>query len=285
MKKLEVTDSRVQQAIVLYNSGMAIKPIGKLLKMDGEPIRRILTDLGMLRTRSQAVRIGKGVAKLNEDAFDILTPEALYWIGFLYADGHIEKDRPRITLTLQEKDKSHLEKFNQFMGGRLQIRNVTQKAIKKTPAPGQKNFDGQYYRASFSSQKIHDKLKDLGFTHYKTYSLIPHELLKNSREFWRGVVDGDGWVCYTNQTNRPNYLSMGLSGSEDTLQEFLIYLEKTGFETLASYRKDNRSQVWSINFTSNKAKQILNLLYADSKIYLDRKYEKYINEYPLSIAI
>lgn len=227
-----------------------------------------------LRSKSELVRRGKGISQLREDAFDLLLPEALYWVGFLYADGHIEKDRPRITFTLSEKDKSHIEKFNQFMGGALNVREVTQKKEKVTPAPGQKNFDYKYFRISFSSLRVYNRLKGLGFTHNKTYGLAPHESLRYSRDFFRGVLDGDGWVCMSGDSRangKYNYPIVGLSGTDETIKEFLSFIRSSGIETQASSLK-KKGEVWQTDLHNAPAKKVLALLYKDSSVFLDRKY-------------
>lgn len=278
MRKLDPTDPRVQQAIVLYNSGKAIRPICKELQMDGEALRKVLISQGLLRTRSQAVQNGKGVSYIKCAAFDRLTPEASYWIGFLYADGHIEKaPRTKVSLTLSGKDKDHLDKLNDFIGGQVNIRNVTPKDPTKNPAPGQVNFEGEYYRLAFSNERIHQRLQSLGFTNNKTYDLKPHESLKYSRDFWRGVVDGDGWVCYTNESRydgRYNRISLGLSGTQETVETFVEFLNINSIPTRATPYK-GKGEVFSVEIRGSYADQALSLLYDESCVHLDRKYGMY----------
>ncbi len=255
MKKLQSTDSRVIEAINLYNSGMAIKPICHKLKMDGESLRKILKELNLLRTRSQAAQKSKLLGEVNHQVLDILTPESLYWIGFLYADGHIEKERPRISTTLSSEDKTHLEKMASFFGKGISVRKL----------------GSGHYRVAFSSTPIYYKLISMGFTSRKTYAIIPHEGLKNSKDFWRGVVDGDGWLSNGKQT------SLGLCGHINTIQEFLNFIQKNGIKTKAKPHKvKKREYLWTIDLHANKDKAVANLLYKDSTVYLDRKYQKYL---------
>jgi hypothetical protein len=60
--------------------------------------------------------------KFNQNVFDCIdTEEKAYWLGFIFADGYISSHIPdkkktyKFELSLSLKDKSHLEKFNQFM--------------------------------------------------------------------------------------------------------------------------------------------------------------------------
>jgi|JI10StandDraft_1071094.scaffolds.fasta_scaffold09420_6 hypothetical protein len=254
MKKLQSTDSRVIEAIKLYDSGRAIKPICKLLKMDDRTLRTFLLKENVLRTRSKAIQQSKLQGSINHNIFDDLTPEALYWIGFLYADGHIEKDRPRISVTLSSIDHEHLVKLSKFFGDNITIRVL----------------GTGHHRVAFSSISIYEKLITMGFSNRKTYAIIPHITLKTSRDFWRGVVDGDGWICNKKQT------ALGLCGHINTIQAFLKYVNDSGISTKAQAHKvKKRQNLWTVDLHANKDKAVAELLYKDSTVYLERKYQKY----------
>lgn len=276
---IQITNPRIQNAIVLYKSGKTLNSICKELHLDGTTLRRFLIQEGILRSRGEAIRNGKTEGRVKDDAFDVLTSECLYWIGFLYADGHIEKDRPKISLTLSEKDKHHLEKFNQFISnGTLAINDVTQDSPKNY-ARGQVNFEGKYWRITFSSKQIYNRLKEFGFTHLKTYSIVPKEYLAYSRDFWRGCIDGDGWVCTTGDkraNGKYDYAEIGLSGTQETCLYFLHYIENINIKTDAQPRKRKDANVYQIDIHNVPAKKVLDLLYKDATIYLDRKYQKYL---------
>lgn len=271
--RIEITDSRIIQAIELYKSGKAVRPICTELKLDGATLLRFIDELGLRRTRAEAVRRGKsGNAVVHHNALDVLTPEALYWIGFLYADGHIEKDRPRICLTIADADRLHLDKFKQFFGEGLIIMNARKAGMRSNGYV----CDSQG-RVAFSSPQIYKRLIDLGFSNRKTWDITPHDLLKNSRDFWRGVVDGDGWMLNIKYKGIDSYACLGLSGQETTLNEFLSFLRRNGLETKAEvHKKKNREFLWSVELHSNVARIAGHVLYKDAIVYLDRKYEKYI---------
>ena len=128
-----------------------------------------------------------------------------------------------------------------------------------------------FLRVSFSSKRIVNKLKELGFTNRKTYDIIPHPLLKGSRDFWRGVVDGDGWVY------RTKVKCIGLSGHINTITELLTFLNLNGVDTKTNPYKDKKKEyLWTCDLHSIKAERTANLLYKDSTIYLERKYQSYL---------
>lgn len=267
MKKLQITDSRIQIALEKYLQGSTLTQVSSELKIDRNALARLFKKHDLLKNRSELIREGKGKTKVKDDALDILTPEALYWIGFLYADGHIEKNRPRISLTLQKKDAAHLDKFSKFFG--CTIREVNGSGKYK---------DIVYLRCAFSSQKIYDKLKFFDFTNNKTLSITPHYLLIGSKDFWRGLVDGDGSLYYSNDkraSGKYNQLKMDLYGAESTLQAFLNYINANSIITKTKPNKRKNANVYQVTISDVSCKAI-ELLYKDATVYLERKYKTYL---------
>lgn len=254
----------------LYGQGWKIKDISRECKIGNEKTIRILTELGIKKTKAEVMRKNKGVESVRSDAFDILTPDALYWIGFLYADGCIESTRPRLCVDASEVDIEHLRKFGKFLGG-LEPREVSKKCSNFS-LPGQSS-QAKQFRVSVSDKQLYSKLVVLGFTSAKSYDAVPHPLLENSRDFWRGVVDGDGWICKSGCKYNMN--TIGLSGTEPTLISFIRFINLSGIICGSSPRKDKRSEVYKLDIHSQIATKVVELLYKNSTIYLDRKYEKY----------
>jgi hypothetical protein len=265
MKKLQIADSRIQIALERYLQGSTLTQVSSELKVDRNVLARIFKEHDLLKSRSELIRKNKSGKEVKDDALDILTPEALYWIGFLYADGHIEKGRPRITLTLQKDDYEHLVKFSNFFGC----------TIREVKGSG-KYKDITYIRCAFSSQKIYDKLKFFDFTNNKTLSITPHNLLIGSKDFWRGLVDRDGSLYYSNEVKRKaNPLKMDLYGTEETLKSFLNYIHANSITTETKPRKRKNANVYQLTI-SDVACKAIKLLYKDATIYLDRKYNTYL---------
>ena len=55
---------------------------------------------------------------LDETAFDVVTPESAYWVGFLMAAGSITRAgtrSPAIAVTTADEDRAHLERFRGFV--------------------------------------------------------------------------------------------------------------------------------------------------------------------------
>jgi hypothetical protein len=102
--------------------------------------------------------------------------------------------------------------------------------------------------------------------------IFPH-LLKH---YWRGLVDGDGWVI-TNKNGKP---TIGLCGTKEICEGFKAFCQSVS-PTKANVSKNRGSYQYAVSgsFTI----PIIRALYQDATIYLDRKYEKAMEilaEYP-----
>ena len=253
---IKISEEQKEKVKNLYLEGLSQSQIEKDLKMTRKTIRTILKQTGIDRTKSEQWRKRWG-SSLNECVFDELTPESLYWIGFLYADGHIRKDGAEhsIEVEIEFKDRNHLVKFANFLG------------CNKEP----KQYSDNSCTLRIYSKKINQRLKQLGLDHNKSYTAKPHELLKDSRDFWRGVVDGDGCLSYAN-----DYPFLHLCGTKDTGKEFVEFLRRKGLNTKAEPRQTKGKALYQFSLMAFKAITATDLLYKNAVVYLDRKYQKYL---------
>jgi hypothetical protein len=257
-ERLKAREQQLKQVIELYNQGKSQNYIETHLKLTRKTIRELLKEAGVdYRDKSQQQHVNRKTV-INHNAFDELTPEALYWIGMLFTDGHIEQKREAsIDLTLHNNDIEHLYKFKEFLG--------TTREVKKD--------NGDCSRLRVNSKQLRDRLVNLGFTHNKSTSIVPHELLKHSRDFWRGCIDGDGGIYIHSYTGKTNHLT--LCGTLETIFEFAIFCNtyigiKDKYPT-----KSNGKNLYQISYYGQDARKIATYLYKDSTIYLQRKYDTY----------
>lgn len=114
------------------------------------------------------------------------TPEALYWMGFLLADGHFTETRLQVVLA--EKDTEHLQSLSKFLGGvklRL-IENRCQSGVFRSIS------------LAIMHTEVVKKLRERwGIASRKTYT--PPNLSKLSEEelifVMIGFIDGDGHIA------------------------------------------------------------------------------------------
>jgi len=130
-----------------------------------------------------------------------------------------------------------------------------------------------YYSAKFSK-----RLTELGVppakTHiYKFFKDCPADLLKH---YIRGYFDGDGSVSINyNYYNRPNVTFTGNAGFIEPLRVYLECL--TGHSGSISIRHKQRSpNIQQLAYCGTfVCERILDIIYAESTIHLDRKYALY----------
>jgi hypothetical protein len=108
-----LTAEQVPEVAARYLAGEESKDLGREFGVTAMTVRRAVQRSGA-ETRHQRQQ-----RPLRHDAFDVLTPEAAYWLGIMFTDGFVNR-RPSgqdaIGLGLQERDHGHLVKFRDFLG-------------------------------------------------------------------------------------------------------------------------------------------------------------------------
>lgn len=255
----EKYQKKLKRAIELYKEGKSQLFIEKELGFTRKTLRNLFKSRDDLSYRSKSeqhfIRYG---TEIDESVFDELIPEALYWIGMLYTDGFLTSRREYGGgLTQHTNDMKHLEKFKSFLKSTRPI----------TPD------HGDCHRVRFNSKKIHGRLMELGFTSNKSYTGKPHELLKHSRDFWRGCIDGDGGVY--NYTER-NVHQLFMCGTLETVFDFIVFCSKyVGIKEKCPTKCQGPNH-YEISYYAQDARKVAEYLYKDACVYLDRKYEKYL---------
>jgi hypothetical protein len=98
--------------------------------------------------------------------------------------------------------------------------------------------------------------------------------LENDRNFWRGVVDGDGWIGPRNGMDGDK---ITLTGSYDLLSQFKTFIEKSIPESIVKIKQEGRyCRLYVYSYT---ARAVAKLLYNGCSIALERKLSKAQNMY------
>lgn len=154
---------------------------------------------------------------LNEGAFDVITEESAYWIGFLMADGCIVDGKDRgLSVCLAQKDRSHLERLRAFLRAGHTISSYRRK--RPSVLHGRCIVDSEQVLLRVNSRRIVTALERYGLTPRKTRTASVRSLGDN-RHFWRGVIDGDGTIG-----NNPAKPRVQLVGSEALVKQFLRFV-------------------------------------------------------------
>ena len=236
------------EAVRLYSEGMSLTEVANTFGFT-EPGMR-----GLLLRRGVALR--RTIHTLRHDAFDALMPEACYWLGFLFADGCVAYrpgHLPQISVGLAARDRDHLSSLRSFLGSSSSI-----------SAPSLTHRSCQF---SVRSQQLAERLVSLG-----RYQGPVDERLTESRDFWRGVVDGDGSLgIYRRGNSRTSTFSQfRLVGSQRLLDPFVGFLHNHGIRGLTVRP---HKTIYTVGTTCKPAERIVALLYAGAIIALPRKAE------------
>ena len=270
MSKWSIPIEEHYKVVELYESGLSQITIGKMYAVDRTVISRILRKNNVtLRDASNRKR----KYNLNENYFDTIdTHNKAYILGLLYADGCNYPPARNINISLQEKDKDILDKIKQELNSNIPL--YYKKLNDKNP--NHQNV----YSLTFTNKHMSEQLEKLGLVQHKSLILTFPEWLDESlySHFIRGYFDGDGCLCGNSIT----------IASTKQFCEYLqnICLNKLSISTYVKniYGRENCETKIFCVYGKNKVKSFLDYIYDDSEMYIQRKYNAYIDKY-YSIAV
>lgn len=261
-----------------YLQGKSANAITKEYKIQYRTIRKLIEEKGhVMRTHSKA----NSKYTFNHNFFDNISQESrAYFLGLILTDGYVG-DRD-VVLELKSVDKHIIESFVKFIDGNNKIHTIERKGNSYSKKGCITS------RLNFHSDKMIKDLKKLGIKRGKTYNVNIPKIPENmEKHFWRGVLDGDGYVSCLKRIHKYNissgearvsrsmYLEVGICGHMNTVTAFAEFLTRNNImhskifpdHTIFSIRLKNATE----------ALKFLELIYTDSdpKLCLKRKYTKY----------
>ena len=254
---------------ILYQEGKTAKEISSLLGLKyHQPVYNYFRKKGWERNGKS----GKRIYNVNENFFKCInTEKKAYILGFICADGHIEKDR--LVITVSVKDKDILEKIKKALNSNHPIKEVK----RENPYQNTDRKKLSLLELKVNSVELVKPLFIMGLTTNKTYTLdssilkyIPKYLM---RDFLRGYFDGDGNVFFGVRYISGYKYNINVCGNED----FLLNSFQTYFPSKNKLYKDLYSKqcyVWKIS-QKDKVKDFMYYLYFNSSIFLQRKYNEF----------
>ena len=257
-----LTEPQIKEAIEGYRSGLSLVATGTLVGVSGTAISSLMKRMGIeRRTLSESKR----TLACNHEYFnEPLDEERAYWLGFILADGSVS-DRgysvtERLSVVLKESDSGHLEKLKNALGSGHKILPV-------------KHPEGRCCsRFAISSSEIVGSLRRFNIVPRKSadqvYSdLIPAHLLKH---YFRGYFDGNGGIS---RHGRSKWIINAVS-SERFLEAFVDWTVQQvgGHRPSITFSCGIHRVSWA---GTHRCKEILDLLYVDATVFLDRKIALY----------
>ncbi len=234
------------------------------------PLAQIAAQFGVHQgTISHWARIA-GISRAPADAcrryvvdsnyFDVIDTEAkAYWLGFLYADGCVYKNRVR--LALARKDREHIERFRLALGSTHRIRDT----------------DYAYAESSIDihDQQLVDGLISQGVVPKKTFSPVfpsnvPPPL---QRAFVLGFFDGDGSITNTKKA------TVSWVGTWECLSWLSATLSEAvpGVTQRPLQEHHSTPGIWYLAYSGNRqASRIGSWMYQEAQVWLPRKRERFV---------
>lgn len=266
-KKYFFTDEQKDLIKKLYNENNSTVNIGKLFNVSHKTIAKILGELNIQRTG-----ISRRHYTLNEFYFDNIDDQnKAYILGLLYADGCNFIKKGTVSMSLEEDDRKILEKIRTKVDSERELEFIDYS----------NKHDGGYtyknqYRLLFFSTHMCNSLNSHGMTPNKSLSLkfpvIEPDLV---RHFIRGYFDGDGSVYQGKRKTQFVLTITSTNGFCKTLKE--IIEDELGVNCHI-YDASNHNGITKVLSTSGRVqvKKLLDWLYKDAELFLERKYNRYI---------
>ena len=243
------------------NSNYTNEDICKKYNFSDDTLHKILHiyNLGSLLNRKRKYHF-------NEKYFDDISNEhKAYWLGFIYADGCHREERNSLSITLQENDEKLLQKFYEDIECDKPIRKYYNKIVDK------------YYTSIYVQHPHLSKtLLKQGVTNNKSFKIkfpsdeiVPNDL---KRHFIRGYFDGNGCIYVPKNRSKMRW---SIVSNFDFINEMKNYIESN----IPNY-KINMHQIENVYEISKGGRFVtqifLDWLYKDSTVYIQRKYDKYL---------
>lgn len=256
MKKLILNEEEI---IRLYNNGEGCYKISKKFNCSAQSINNILKRNNIFTKKSPK---DYRKYKLNENYFDFIDDEyKAYFLGFIYADGCLYKNR--LQISLQEEDSYVLNILLKKMESEHLLYNVNPKNI---------NAKKQKF-LSISNENLFNSLIKKGLhpnksltINFPSYDIVPKNFIKH---FIRGFIDGDG--CIHSSLKKGKYMDNRISIISS--HEFIKGLNNEIGYGKISQVNNNKNSVLNI-CNKNDILKLIYFIYNDSNIFLSRKKDK-----------
>lgn len=249
--KIEIPEPYKSQIVRDYLGGASLRSLAGKYNFSRDTIGNRLADWGI------AIRTNR--FDIRHDAFSSITPESMYWAGYLMGDGsvYLGRDGNNWVVNICSKDKEQVESFSAFL-------DAGNKSIYKTSR--------NTYIFSATSRQIKKDLEYFGVLPRKSKTArVPNAEVLINRDFWRGMIDSDGCLGKISNRNAP-YVSFGSGSRELVVQytEFLSHHHLFNGNQIYS-RKDVENGFWFFVTRCELASDLARFLYQDATVALQRK--------------
>lgn len=266
--KIQLSQEVIDGILDCYcNKKWGLIKTGKANGVSDYIVRRVLLEHNIhIRSFSEAATISNQIRRkfeVNDNYFDVQSPNMAYLLGFLAADGTVSKDNNRIKIGLSAVDTDFLE----------QLRAELQ--VEKPLLTYETDNGFQVSELIFSSATIKQRLKEYNIVPGKTYTFtFPEKLEKQYySDFIRGYFDGDGSVSTAGASAIRFQIC---SYRKQPLQAMIDYFTECGVHPVSILeQKRNGNTLYYFQYSATAVRQIFEIIYKPNCLCLPRKFIKY----------
>lgn len=255
------------------NNDISVIDCAKKFKVGKNTLRTYLKEHNLIKNQKNYQRD----ISYNEKFFDnIDTEEKAYWLGFIMADGYTRTDKKnnpaQTSIEISKRDVEILNAFKNSIKSNHIIRERSRRTITGKIS--------ELCSITISSQHLTSKLVSYGVIPNKTYiGFINEEIFNDNEElifhYLRGYSDGDGTI----NKNRGSYIFKLVIKSESILNTIANWIKKyCNIDPKITLWEDKLGSAYRLSIQNKKEYFIfLDKLYKNANIYLDRKYQIYLD--------
>lgn len=220
---------------------------------------------------NQRMNYGR-LTSLDDNAFDIVTPESAYWAGFIAAKGASKGRAKGFKIDLVAEDELHLGRLLKF----LKADNSVRYRISK-----QTEGRNIYAGVDITSSQIYGKLESIyNLTAHKSLTLNPPNITDETciAAYMLGFFDGDGHISY--YSDDKFNVQIGCA-SYEFMEWYVTQIKNLiGKSNIEIYTKTKNviNPFYHISLYTNEAKSFLNKLYSSVCVSLGRKKIKFLRK-------
>lgn len=245
MGKINWTEEKLEKLKQMYLEGIPNKEIGEYFGIKANTVCYWVDKLNLPKR-------GKGKFKKIDNPFLEQTHERDYWLGYIFADGHVHRG----WLQLCSINKEVVEEFNKFCNNNCTITTEDYKI--------QNGDTHTIYKANLYSVSITEWFMET----FNIESTKHHTLNPNIEINWdivRGYFDGDGSAHKKGGFTVNSSSKVWIDRLADFISTFNIKVK------INQYLECYKLCVWS----KDDLKKLIPLLYSNANFYLDYKRKRF----------
>lgn len=195
---------------------------------------------------------------------DLRAPEYAYMLGFLQADGHLERGagkKGKLSVELNARDIGLLREFQ----------NLTPYYSSVTERTRSTNFAESHNSATWTlcSLEARTVLNDLGLPYgRKSKTIAPPRGEFSHHDYLRGVIDADGSVGYTGK----GFPFVSLTTASTAIGRFLCDYGKQVAGVQRTIKRNERDGIYNVLYAMEAAQRLAAGLYYPGCLSLKRKH-------------